>query len=78
LDYILGLIYENNKKMKDKASLIEDVRRIIRASLGNRAKESLLVDFMNQTDLDQLGERLALLMPSSPLRKLNNNGKHKN
>ncbi|NCD42129.1 MAG: type I restriction endonuclease subunit R [Bacteroidia bacterium] len=61
LDYILGLIYENNKKMKDKASLIEDVRRIIRASLGNRAKESLLVDFMNQTDLDQLGDKASVI-----------------
>ena len=61
MDYILGLIYENNKKMKDKASLIEDVRRIIRASLGNRAKESLLVDFMNQTDLDQLGDKASVI-----------------
>jgi type I restriction enzyme R subunit len=40
------------KKVRDKASLVEDVRRVIRASLGNRAKESLLVDFINQTDLD--------------------------
>ncbi len=57
LDYILELIFENNKKVKDKASLVEDVRRVIRASLGNRAKESLLVDFINQTDLDELGEK---------------------
>lgn len=39
LDYILELIFEHNKKTKDKASLIEEVRRVIRASLGNRAKE---------------------------------------
>lgn len=32
LDYILGLIFENNKKSKDKAALVEDVRRVIRAS----------------------------------------------
>ena len=57
LDYILELIFENSKKVKDKASLVEDVRRVIRASLGNRAKESLVVDFINQTDLDQIGDK---------------------
>ncbi len=61
LDYILELIFENNKKVKDKASLIEDVRRVIRASLGNRAKESLLVDFINQTDLDQIGDKASVI-----------------
>jgi len=61
LDYILELIFENNKKVKDKASLVEDVRRVIRASLGNRAKESLLVDFINQTDLDQIGDKASVI-----------------
>jgi len=61
LDYILELIFENNKKVKDKAALIEDVRRVIRASLGHRAKESLLVDFINQTDLDQLGDKASVI-----------------
>ncbi len=61
LDYILVLIFENNKKVKDKASLVEDVRRVIRASLGNRAKESLLVDFINQTDLDQIGDKATVI-----------------
>ena len=61
LDYILELIFENNKKVKDKAALIEDVRRVIRASLGNRAKESLLVDFINQTDLDKIGDKAAVI-----------------
>lgn len=61
LDYILELIFENNKNIKDKASLIEDVRRVIRSSLGNRAKESLLVDFINQTDLDQIGDKASVI-----------------
>lgn len=61
LDYILELIFENNKKVKDKASLVEDVRRVIRASLGNRAKESLLVDFINQTDLDQINDKASVI-----------------
>ncbi|KPA15299.1 type I restriction/modification enzyme, subunit R family [Candidatus Magnetomorum sp. HK-1] len=61
LDYILELIFENNKKVKDKAALVEDVRRVIRASLGNRAKESLLVDFINQTDLDRIGDKASVI-----------------
>ncbi|MFK5938104.1 MAG: type I restriction endonuclease subunit R [Sulfurimonas sp.] len=61
LDYILELIFEHNKKAKDKASLVEEVRRLIRASLGNRAKESLLVDFINQTDLDELGDKASVI-----------------
>jgi len=61
LDYILELIFESNKKAKDKAALVEDVRRVIRASLGNRAKESLLVDFINQTDLDKIGDKASVI-----------------
>jgi type I restriction enzyme R subunit len=61
LDFILELIFDKSKKVKDKASLIEDVRRVIRASLGNRAKESLLVDFINTTDLDQLGDKASVM-----------------
>ncbi len=61
LDYILELIFENNKKIKDKAALVEDVRRVIRASLGNRAKESLLVDFIHQTDLDRIGDKASVI-----------------
>jgi type I restriction enzyme R subunit len=61
LDFILELIFEKNKKVKDKASLVEDVRRVIRASLGNRAKESLLIDFIIQTDLDQIGDKASVI-----------------
>ena len=57
LDYILELIFEHNKKAKSKSELVDEVRRVIRASLGNRAKESLLVDFINQTNLDQIGDK---------------------
>ncbi|MEQ4659930.1 type I restriction endonuclease subunit R, EcoR124 family, partial [Providencia manganoxydans] len=49
LDYILELIFDHNKKNKSKEGLIEEVRRMIRGSLGNRAKESLVVDFIHQT-----------------------------
>jgi len=61
LDYILEQIFENNKRVKDKAALVEDVRRMIRSSLGNRAKESLLVDFINHTDLDKIGDKASVI-----------------
>jgi type I restriction enzyme R subunit len=61
LDYILELIFEHNKKMKDKTALVEEVRRVIRASLGNRAKEDLVVDFINQTNLDDILDKPSIL-----------------
>ena len=61
LDYILELIFEHNKKNKSKAELIDEVRRLIRASLGNRAKEGLIVDFINQTDLDEIIDKAAII-----------------
>ena len=61
LDYILELIFEHNKKNKNKAGLIDEVRRLIRASLGNRAKESLIVDFINQTDLDKINDKASII-----------------
>jgi len=61
LDYILEQIFENNKKVKDKVALVENMRRMIRASLGSRAKESLLVDFINQTDLDKIGDKASVI-----------------
>ena len=61
LDYILEQIYENNKKQKNKKVLVEDIRRMIRASIGNRAKESLLVKFINQTDLNKLDDAASVI-----------------
>lgn len=61
LDYILELIFEHNKKVKDKSALVEEVRRLIRLSLGNRAKESLVVDFINKTNLDTIADKASIL-----------------
>ncbi|MFN8673475.1 MAG: type I restriction endonuclease subunit R [Candidatus Sericytochromatia bacterium] len=61
LDYILELIFEHNKKIKDKAVLVEEARRLIRSSIGNRAKESLLVDFINQTNLDKIIDKPSII-----------------
>ena len=61
LDYILELIFENNKKKMDKSSLIEEIRRVIRSSVGNRAKESLIVDFINDANLDVISDRTEII-----------------
>jgi len=61
LDYILELIFENNKKTKNKAELVEEIRRVIRSSIGNRAKESLVVDFINSTDLDEIKDKSTII-----------------
>lgn len=61
LDYILELIFEKNNKTKDKSSLIEEIRGVIRASVGNRAKESLIVDFINETDLDTITDKASII-----------------
>lgn len=61
LDYILELIFEKNQKKLDKTSLIEEIRRVIRASVGNRAKESLVVDFINQANLDSFVDQTEVI-----------------
>ncbi len=61
LDYILELIFEQNKKVKNKGALIEEIRRVIRASLGHRGKESLIVDFINQTNLDTILDKPGII-----------------
>ncbi|MCI3027525.1 type I restriction endonuclease subunit R [Desemzia sp. C1] len=61
LDYILELIFEKNKKVTDKGLLVEEVRRLIRSSVGNRSKESLVVDFINETDLDKIQDKVNII-----------------
>ncbi|WP_282072008.1 type I restriction endonuclease subunit R [Polaribacter atrinae] len=61
LDYILELIFDHNKQTKNKEELVEEIRRVIRASIGNRAKESLVVDFINETDLDEIQEKATII-----------------
>ena len=61
LEYILELIFEKNKKTKNKDDLIDEVRRVIRANIGSRAKEDLFVDFINETDLDEIGDKASII-----------------
>ena len=37
------------------------MRRIMRSSAENRAKESLIVDFINQTELDEIQDKASVL-----------------
>lgn len=61
LDYILELIFEKNQNIKDKSVLVEEMRRITRSSAENRAKENLIVDFINQTALDEIQDKASVL-----------------
>ena len=61
LDYILELIFEHHKTIKSTSDLVGEVRRVVRASVGHRAKESLLVDFINQADLNQMGDKASVI-----------------
>ena len=54
LDYILELILEKTKEHDDIEILKSEIRRIIRTSLGTRAKENLVINFINKTDLKKL------------------------
>ena len=57
LDYILELIFDTNKKVSDKDELVSEITRTIRASLGNRAKEDLIVAFIHDSDLDSFADK---------------------
>ena len=61
LDYILGLILEHHQKSQNKEALLDEVCRTIRASIGNRSKESLIVDFINTTDLDTIEDKPSII-----------------
>lgn len=54
LDYILALILEKSKEHESIDALKAEVRRVIRSSLGTRAKEELIMEFINQTKLSNL------------------------
>lgn len=54
LDYILALILEKAKAYEDMEAVKTEVRRVIRSSLGMRAKEALIMDFINSTRLADL------------------------
>ena len=54
LDYILSLILKKSKEHDDIETLKSEIRRIIRTSLGTRAKVDLVMNFINKTDLSEI------------------------
>lgn len=54
LDYILALILEKSKENDNIENLKAEIRRVIRSSLGTRAKEELIMNFINRTKLSEL------------------------
>ena len=57
--------------------LIDEIRRTVRSSLGNRAKESLIVDFINQTNLDDIPDKASLIDAFFLLPRTSNKKKQK-
>ncbi len=60
-DYIIELIFEHNKNIDDKSLLIETIQKIIRSNENCRPKESLIVGFINQVDLDLIKDKATTL-----------------
>lgn len=50
LDYILSLIITKAKEFQNIDTLKDEVKRTIRSSLGNRAREELILEFINKNE----------------------------
>lgn len=61
LDYILALILEKTNENNDIETLQNEIRRVIRSSLDTRAKEGLIIDFINSVDLNKLNNKDEIL-----------------
>lgn len=61
LDYILEIIFDYKVKNKDKTDLIKEVRRVIKSSLDNRAKEDLFVNFIIQENMEIKNDKDGLI-----------------
>ncbi|CAH9016986.1 type I restriction endonuclease subunit R [Candidatus Nitrosacidococcus sp. I8] len=61
LDYILELLFNYYQKTQNKSTLTEEARRLIRTSIGHRAKEDLLIDFINQTNLETISDKAGII-----------------
>ncbi|HHE3467790.1 hypothetical protein ACFGXG_09725 [Pasteurella multocida] len=53
--------YLGQPENQTKPVLIEEIRKMIRASVGSRAKESLVVDFIHQTNLDAIPDKASII-----------------
>ncbi|MDI4652753.1 MULTISPECIES: type I restriction endonuclease subunit R [Pseudoalteromonas] len=57
LDYTLDLIIKHNKKNRSKLKLLEEVSKLIHSRFENSAIESLILDFINQTNLNEVYDK---------------------
>ncbi|QKF64756.1 type I restriction endonuclease subunit R [Campylobacter corcagiensis] len=61
LDYILALILEKTQQNEDPNIIKSDIKRMIRSSLDVRAKESLIMEFLEKQDIKKLKEKSEIL-----------------
>lgn len=54
LDYILALILEKSKEMENDDVFEEEIRRVIRSNIGVRAKEELIMTYIERTKLSDI------------------------
>lgn len=61
LDYILELFFEYNQKHSDKTTELKEVKRLIRSNVDNRAKEGLMVDFIEKININVLPNKESVI-----------------
>ncbi|WP_241586542.1 HsdR family type I site-specific deoxyribonuclease [Rosenbergiella epipactidis] len=61
LDYILELLFEYKQKHSDKTIVQEEVKRLIRSNVDNRAKEGLMVDFIEKVNINDLPNKESVI-----------------
>lgn len=61
LDYILGLIFEKTQENKNKNEIKEDITKILRANIGTRAKEELVIDFIDKINIEKIAQKETIL-----------------
>ena len=61
LDYIINLISKKSKNSASKEELKEEIRRVIRSSIDMRSKETLVLSFINESNLEVLTDDKIIL-----------------
>ena len=41
--------------------MVDEIRKVIRSSIGNRAKESLIIDFINDANLNAISDKTEII-----------------
>lgn len=61
LDFILELIFKRGRENKPRDEIIAEAKSVISASIGNRAKEGLIVEFIEQANFEELEDNTAII-----------------